>query len=38
MFTIIIGGGQVGNYLASLLLRENHQIMIVENRKERLNS
>jgi trk system potassium uptake protein TrkA len=36
MFKIIIGGGQVGNYLASLLLRENHQIMIVENRKERV--
>jgi len=36
MFTIIVGGGQVGVYLASLLLVEKHQIKIIENRKDRV--
>ena len=36
MYTIIVGGGQVGAYLASLLLAERHQIMIIEIRKDRM--
>lgn len=36
MYTIIVGGGQVGAYLASLLLAEKHQIKIIEQRKERI--
>ena len=36
MFTLIVGGGQVGVYLASLLLAEKHQIRVIEHRKERL--
>jgi trk system potassium uptake protein TrkA len=31
MYTIIVGGGQVGAYLASLLLAEKHQIKVIEN-------
>ncbi len=34
MYTIIVGGGQVGSYLASLLLAEGHQIKVVETRRE----
>jgi trk system potassium uptake protein TrkA len=36
MYTIIVGGGKVGIYLASLLLTEKHQIKIIDNRKERI--
>jgi trk system potassium uptake protein TrkA len=36
MYTIIVGGGQVGAYLASLLLVEKHQIKIIDNRKDRI--
>lgn len=36
MYTIIVGGGQVGTYLASLLLVEKHQVKIIDNRKDRL--
>jgi trk system potassium uptake protein TrkA len=36
MYSIIVGGGQVGAYLASLLLAEKHQIKIIDNRKERI--
>jgi trk system potassium uptake protein TrkA len=36
MYTIIVGGGQVGAYLASLLLVEGHQIKIIDNRKDRI--
>jgi trk system potassium uptake protein len=36
MYTIIVGGGQVGAYLASILLAEKHQIKIIDNRKERI--
>ena len=35
MYTIIVGGGQVGSYLASLLLSERHQIKIIELNKDR---
>lgn len=36
MYTIIVGGGQVGAYLASLLLAEKHQIKVVDHRKNRI--
>ena len=36
MYTIVVGGGQVGAYLASLLLAEKHQIKIIDNRKDRI--
>jgi trk system potassium uptake protein TrkA len=36
MYTIIVGGGQVGSQLASLLLVEKHQITVIDNRKERI--
>ncbi len=36
MYTIIVGGGQVGAYLASLLLADKHQIKIIDNRKDRI--
>ena len=34
MYTIIVGGGQVGSYLASLLLAEGQQVRVVETRRE----
>ena len=36
MYTIIVGGGQVGVHLATLLLAEKHQIKIIDNRKDRI--
>jgi trk system potassium uptake protein TrkA len=36
MYTIIVGGGQVGSYLASLLLVEKHQIKIIENSVDKI--
>ena len=36
MYTIIVGGGQVGAYLASILLAEKHQIKIIDHRKDRI--
>ena len=36
MYTIIVGGDQVGAYLASLLLAEKHQIKIIDHRKDRI--
>jgi trk system potassium uptake protein TrkA len=36
MYTIIVGGGQVGAYLASILLAEKHQIKIIDNRPDRI--
>ena len=36
MYTIIVGGGQVGAYLASLLLLEKHEIKIIDNRRDRI--
>lgn len=36
MYTIIVGGGQVGAYLASLLLAGKHQIKIIDHRKDRI--
>ena len=37
MYTIIVGGGQVGRYLASILLAEGHQIKIIEYRSDRIS-
>lgn len=34
MTVIIVGGGQVGGYLASLLLAEGHRVIVVEGREE----
>ena len=34
MYTIIVGGGQVGSYLATLLLAGGHQVKVVESRRE----
>src|SRR5947209_7613018 len=39
MFVIIVGGGKIGSYLASLLEKDGHQIKLIEIRpqlKERL--
>jgi len=36
MFTIIVGGGQVGAHLASILLAEKHQIKIIDHRNDRI--
>jgi trk system potassium uptake protein TrkA len=36
MYTIIVGGGQVGANLASLLLVEKHEIKIIDHRKDRI--
>jgi trk system potassium uptake protein TrkA len=38
MYTIIVGGGQIGAYLASLLLAEKHEIRVIDNRKDRITS
>jgi trk system potassium uptake protein TrkA len=38
MFTIIVGGGQIGAYLGSLLQSEGHQLKIIENRKDRISA
>jgi trk system potassium uptake protein TrkA len=38
MYTIIVGGGQVGAYLGSLLLAEKHQIMVIENNPDKLTT
>ena len=37
MKVIIIGGGQVGSYLASLLLSNGHEIRVIENREDVYN-
>jgi trk system potassium uptake protein TrkA len=34
MYVVIVGGGKVGSYLASLLLAEGHRVRIVEIRRE----
>jgi trk system potassium uptake protein TrkA len=36
MYTIIVGGGQVGTYLASLLLAEKHQIKVIEKSTDKM--
>ena len=34
MKVIIVGGGQVGSYIASLLLANGHEIKVIENREQ----
>ncbi len=34
MFVIIVGGGQVGTYLANLLVKEGHRVKLIEARQE----
>lgn len=34
MKIIIVGGGLVGEYVAGLLLEQNHQVCIIENNRE----
>jgi len=36
MYTIIVGGGQVGSYLGSILLAGGHRVKIIEMREELL--
>ncbi len=36
MKVIIVGGGQVGSYLASLLIKDEHQVKVVEIREKQL--
>ncbi|WP_277406492.1 NAD-binding protein [Lacrimispora xylanisolvens] len=37
MKVIIVGGGQVGTYLASLLLSNGHEIKVIEHRNKNFN-
>jgi len=37
MKVIVIGGGQVGSYIASLLLANGHEIHVIENREKVFN-
>lgn len=37
MYTIIVGGGQVGARLASLLLTEKHQLRVIDIRRDRVS-
>lgn len=36
MNVLIVGGGQVGSYLASLLIKSGHNVKVVENREKQL--
>ena len=38
MNVIIVGGGQVGSYLAGLLLKDGHQVKVIENRMKQLRA
>jgi trk system potassium uptake protein TrkA len=38
MNVLIVGGGQVGSYLASLLIKEGHQVKVVEMRPKQLKA
>ncbi|MFN8485046.1 MAG: TrkA family potassium uptake protein [Anaerolineae bacterium] len=38
MFVIVVGGGKVGSYLASLLLAGGHQVRIIESGAEQLGT
>lgn len=37
MNVIIVGGGNVGSYLASLLMKEHHQVRVIEDDREEFN-
>ncbi len=36
MNVMIVGGGKVGSYLAALLIKENHQVKVIEDNHEKL--
>ena len=38
MFVLIAGGGLTAAHLATLLVRQNHQVRLVEHRREILTS
>ncbi|MBP1751705.1 MAG: TrkA-N domain protein [Geobacteraceae bacterium] len=38
MFVIIVGGGKVGAYLASMLLRSGHRVKVIETQREEIPS
>ncbi|MGV8905410.1 MAG: potassium channel family protein [Acetobacterium sp.] len=38
MNIIIVGGGQVGSYLASLLLKEGHRVKVIEQREKQVTA
>ncbi len=38
MKIMIVGGGQVGSYLASLLLKSGHRVKVVEMREKQLSN
>ena len=38
MKIIIVGGGQVGGYIADLLVKEHHSVTVIENRDKALQA
>ena len=36
MKIIIVGGGQIGSYITSLLLKNNHEVRVIENRTKKM--
>ena len=38
MFVVIAGGGRTGSQLAKLLLQQNHEVRVVDNRREVLSN
>lgn len=38
MFVIIVGGGRTGSHLASLLLSQNHEVRLIESRRDTLDN
>jgi len=38
MLVIIVGGGRTGSQLARLLLQQNYEVRVVDNRKEILSN
>ena len=38
MKIIIVGGGQIGSYITSLLLKNNHEVRVIENRTKALEN
>ena len=38
MKIIIVGGGQIGGYIANLLLKNNHNVTVIENRERSLQA
>ena len=38
MKIIIVGGGQIGSYITSLLLKNDHEVRVIENRTKALEN